>query len=78
MKQPIKQITLRTAQPMENDWVSKYYHELPVVRSVEEGELLAYIENVGHAPNNLPPDHPGYKFWTWKSKRDGNVLELTL
>lgn len=66
VKQPIKQLTLRLHP--ETD-------EL-VVRSVEEGELLAYTENVGHPPNNLPKDHPAYKLWTYKNRRDGEVADI--
>ena len=66
MRQPIKQLTLRLHDET---------NEL-VVRSVEEGELKAYVENVGHEPNNLSPEHPGYKLWTWRTKRDGDLSVL--
>lgn len=66
-KQPLKQLTLQVH--------SKEFPDV-VVRTKEEGELLAYVENVGHPPNNLEKDHPAYKLWTWKTKRDGDVIEL--
>lgn len=52
------------------------YREAAVVRTKEEGELKAYIENVGHPPNNLEPSHSAYKLWTYKNARSGNVLNL--
>lgn len=67
MKLPVKQLTLMVH--------SDEYPDV-VTRTREEGELLSYTENVGHPPNNLPKDHPGYKLWTWKTKRDGDLKSL--
>lgn len=67
VKQPVKQITLMV-----------HSDDFPeaVTRTREEGEYLSYTENVGHPPNNLPPEHSGYKLWTWKTKRDGDLAVL--
>lgn len=67
MKQPVKQLTLRT-----------HSQEFPeaVVRSVEEGELYWYKKETGKHPNNLEPNHPAYKLWTYKTKRDGNIPDI--
>lgn len=37
--------------------------------SREEAILAEYIANVGHEPRNLPPEHPGYRQWTYKTPR---------
>lgn len=67
MKQPVKQMTLMVH--------SQEYPEV-VTKTREEGELEAYVANVGRQPNNLSPDHPGYKLWTWRTKRDGDLKVL--
>lgn len=67
MKQPVKQLTLAIH--------SKEYPEV-ITKTREEGEFEAYVENVGFEPRNLSPDHPGYKLWTWKTKRDGDLKKL--
>lgn len=67
VKQPVKQLTLMVH--------SREFPEV-ITKTREEGELESYTENVGHPPNNLPPEHPGYKLWTWKTKRDGNLRKL--
>lgn len=74
MKQHSKQITLFTecfGEPNEFG-----YAEAVWVRTREEGELLAYQENTGKDPNNLDPSHPAYKLWTYRNKRDGDVVSL--
>lgn len=73
-KQHPKQLSLVGECFGESDFFG--YAEQVVLRTKEEGELRAYIENVGFEPRNLPPDHPAYKLWTWKTKRDGNPIEL--
>ena len=66
-KQPVKQLTLQIHSPEYPDvWV----------RTKEEGELLAYVENTGKQPNNLEKSHPAYKLWTYRTKRDGVVVDL--
>ncbi len=38
--------------------------------------MMAYTENTGKQPNNLEKDHPAFKLWTYKNKRNGDVLGL--
>jgi len=66
-KLPVKQLTLQVH--------SLEFPEI-VVRTKEEGEVVAYTENVGHEPRNLDKTHPGYKLWTWKTARDGKLSDL--
>ena len=73
-KQHPKQLTLIGEGCGETGFFG--YAEVLVTKTKEEGELEAYIENVGFEPRNFPPDHPGYKYWTCKNKRQGKVLDL--
>jgi hypothetical protein len=75
LKQSPKQLSLQIefGDPVEN---SLGYHEGCVVRTKEESELKAYVDNVGFEPRNLDKNHPGYKLWTWKTKRDGDLKHM--
>lgn len=76
-KLPVKQLTLMvhsSEYPEVSD--SFGYKEVAVTKTREEGELEEYVRNVGFEPRNLSPDHPGYKLWTWKTKRDGSIEDL--